>query len=139
MNSPARIWLELEQRESEGLKLYCVASFELPSLLICNNFRATWRKAVNRPPQRALRYGPVNTGTFVNTNLKRKGIPMKQLISVLVAAMFAVASVAAVAQDKAPEKGTKTKTSQTKAKGDKPAKTPKASKKAAKKADEAKK
>ena len=47
---------------------------------------------------------------------------MKQLISVLVAAVFAAVSVAAIAQDKKADgdKGTKTKTSQTKAQsGDK--------------------
>jgi len=53
---------------------------------------------------------------------------MKQLISVLVAAMFAAVSVAAIAQDKSGEKGAKAKTTQkAKAAGGKakPAKAPK--------------
>ena len=66
---------------------------------------------------------------------------MKQLISVLVAAMFATVSVAAIAQDKKMDKDTKAKTTQQKAKaGDKakPAKA-KTAKKTQKKGEDAKK
>jgi hypothetical protein len=65
---------------------------------------------------------------------------MKQLISVLIAALFAAVSVAAVAQDKgAADKDTKAKATQkAKAGGDK-AKPAKAAKKAPKKGEEAKK
>jgi hypothetical protein len=71
--------------------------------LICHHFRAGLASSVNRLPARALQgtdwYQPVLPQTTLE-----KGMSMKQFISLLVAALFAAASVTAVAQEKKAEK-----------------------------------
>jgi hypothetical protein len=73
-------------------------------------------RAVNRSPRRALIASPSELG--VSPTHSREGTSMSKLLSVLVAAMFAVASLHAVAEEK-KDAGDK---KEMKAKGDKKAK-----------------
>ena len=58
---------------------------------------------VNRPPERTLLdINRLNTGRFDKTRSVTERKPMKQLIAVVLAAMFAAVSFQAVAQDKKP-------------------------------------
>jgi uncharacterized protein YlxW (UPF0749 family) len=103
-------------------------------LLISIGYTGICNRAVNRPGARALNGTAGDPPVFPNHTLE-KGMRMKQLISMLVAAVFAAASVTVVAQDKKSEKDKTSKMEKSekmdKKDGKKAAK--KSSKKAAKK------
>jgi len=111
-------------------------------ILRCSNVRG--ETFVNRSGARRVNGGGLAGAGFSQTTLE-KGMMMKQLISVLVAALFAAASVSAIAQDKkadpAEKKAMKAEKTKKPAKATKSTKKPKgeAKKGEPSKKDEAKK
>jgi hypothetical protein len=91
-------------------KAEIITAFDFGRGLIWNKFRPNLQAASTEPG--AVRYPSglrALRASFYNH--QRKGMTMKQLFTVLVAAMFAASSVAALAQDKKDSKGMDKKSS----------------------------